>query len=204
LSVIQASNLLGRRGAYYEPTHRGFESKVELVAGLLLTQPASSDPPDISTRTIQAIHDALDAIVDLMLLRNLSAPKRDDLLAAELRFMGVWHWMTLRGSSYAHHGRELANAICQPFDNWCFEQYGFVFDDVLRLADAVDALWNERMNSLFAQAAAFANQVEGHIRAPERRKLTAEVRAKLDSAEARKTLVQRAAAEVYERGVRTR
>ncbi len=203
LSVIQASNLLARRGEYYEPTHRGFESKVELVAGLLLTQPASSDPPEIASRTIQAIHDALDTIMDLMFLRNLTAPKGEDLLAAELRFMGAWHWMTIRGTSYAHHGRELARAIYQPFDNWCLKKYGFEVNDVLRIAEAVHALWNERMNSLFAEAAAFANRVDEHIRTPEQRqKLPAEARAKFDSPEAIKTLVQRAAVEVYERGVR--
>jgi hypothetical protein len=203
LSVLQTSNLLGRRGEYYEPTHRGSESKVELVAGLLLTQPASGNPPEIASRTIQAIHDALDTIMDLMFLRNLTAPKGEDLLTAELRFMGAWHWMTIRGTSYAHHGRELARAIYQPFDNWCLKEYGFQIADVLRLAEAVHALWNERMNSLFAEAATFANEVGERIRRPEQRKrLSAEVRAKLDSPEAITTLVQRAAAEVYERGIR--
>ncbi|MGN6869281.1 MAG: hypothetical protein ACTHMY_12845 [Solirubrobacteraceae bacterium] len=203
LSVIQASNLLGRRGEYYEPTHRGLESKVELVAGLLLTQPASSDPPDISSQTLQAIHDALDTIMDVMLLRNLTAPRGEDSLVAELRFTGAWQWMTVRGTSYAHHGRELARAIYQPFDNWCSERYGFVIDDVLTLAEAVHALWNERMSSLFAEAAAFANQVGEHIRKPEQRnRLPAEARAKLDSPEEVRSIVQRAAIELYEQGVR--
>src|SRR5437879_10769376 len=46
-SIVQLPNLFGPWGTYYEPTHEGSEAKVELVVGLLTTQPASgsSDPP---------------------------------------------------------------------------------------------------------------------------------------------------------------
>jgi hypothetical protein len=111
LSVVQTSNLLAGRGEYYEPTHSGFESKVELVAGLLLTQPAPTTQTQISDQALQAIYAELDRLLDLSLLLGLSAPKSDDAVANEIRFIGRLQWITLRGTSYEHHGRELAQAL---------------------------------------------------------------------------------------------
>lgn len=203
LSVIQASNLLAVRGGYYEPTHSGLESKVELVAGLLLTQRPPAEAMETSDQAMQAIHDKLDRLLDLLLLRNLSAPRGDDVVVAELRFMGALHWMTVRGSSYAHHGRELARALYRPFDKWCLQRHGFTIDDVLRIGAEVDALWTDRINSLFGDARAFAEKMEAKARDPvSRDELTAEERARLDSPEAIAALRARAAIEVFKHGVR--
>jgi hypothetical protein len=202
LSVIQASNLLVGRGGYYEPTHRGLESKVELVAGLVLTQPAPPEPTKVSDAAMRAIHDELDQLMDLLLLRNLSAPKGDDPLVSQLRFEGALHWMTLRGSSYEHHGRDLARALYRPFDSWSFKRYGFTVDDVLCVGAAVDQLWTESMSYLLAEARGFAEKVATQVREPElREQLDAEERAKLDSPEAVARLLERASIEVFERGV---
>ncbi len=59
LAMIQMTNVIGGWGTYYEPTHRGLESKVELVAGLLLTQQPPADTEPVSDNVMQAIHDEL-------------------------------------------------------------------------------------------------------------------------------------------------
>jgi hypothetical protein len=202
VSMIQAFNLMAGWGTYYEPTHRGFESKVELVAGLLLTQPPPAEPADVADETLQAIQDELDRLADLSLLRNLSAPTGNDLAAAELRFTGALHWMTLRGSSYAAHGTDLARTLYNPFDRWCLQRYGFTIDDVLDVGAAVGALWTHRLNTLLAEGRDFADRVLSHIRNPAARDgLTPERMAELESPEAQATVVGRGFIEVFQHGV---
>ncbi len=43
LSIVAMANQFGGWGTYYEPTHEGSELKVEVVAGLLVTQPAGAE-----------------------------------------------------------------------------------------------------------------------------------------------------------------
>jgi len=160
LAIIQMSNVIGGRGTHYE--HRGLESKVELVAGLLLTQQRPTEAGPVSDKAMQAIHDKLDRLVELSLLRNLTAPRDEDLVVAELRFTSAMNWMTLRGTSYAHHGTDFATALYRPFDRWCLERYGFTIDDVLHVGDAAQALLTGRMNSLLREAREFAEQVKAH------------------------------------------
>ncbi len=69
------------------------------------------------------------------------------------------NWMTLRGTSYAHHGTDLATALYRPFDSWCLEHYGFTIDDVLAVGETAQLLLTGRMNSLLDQARGFAEQV---------------------------------------------
>ncbi len=203
LSIIQASNTMRGWGTYYEPTHRGLESTVELVAGLLLTQPLPAEGAHISDLAMQSIYDELDTLVDLLLLRNLTAPRSEDLVVAELRFTSAMNWMTMRGTSYAHHGADLATALYRPFDRSCLERYGFTIDDVLSLGEAATALLTERFNSLVDEARSFAQQVEMHVRGPAMREnLTADEIAKRDSLETLASLTQRAHIEVFQHGIR--
>ena len=54
LAIVQDLNLFVPWGEYYEPTHDGLETRLELVAGLLATQPVGSqDRP--TAETVQAI-----------------------------------------------------------------------------------------------------------------------------------------------------
>jgi hypothetical protein len=202
LGVIQASNLMTGWGAYYEPSHSGFESKVELIAGLLLTQASPMQAQNVSDGAMQAIHDELARIVDLVLLRNLSAPRGDDLVSAELRFTGALQWMTMRGSSYAHHGADLALALYSPFDDWSDRQFGFRATDVLQVGGAVEALWKERMNAVLAEGRDFADRIRSYVRSPSA-KFTAEERAELGQPASIAQLTGRALIEVFERGVRS-
>jgi hypothetical protein len=188
LAVIQASNLMRGWGAFYEPTHSGLEGKVELVAGLLLTQPPSTEGSPISDSEMQSIHDQLDRIVQLTLLRNMTAPSDDDATVAELRFTSAMNWMTLRGTSYAHHGTELAAALFRPYDEWCLTRYGFTVDDVLHVGEAAQSLLTERMNALLDEARALAAAVIQ--------------RAGLDARDEAAPVAQRVAIAAFQRGVR--
>ena len=203
LSIIQVSNMITGWGTYYEPTHRGLESKVELVAGLLLTQPPPAETEPVPDKTMQAIHDELNRLVELSLVCNLTAPRNEDLVVAELGFTSAVNWITIRGTSYAHHGTDLATALYRPFDRWCLEQYGFTIDDVLHIGEAVQALLTRRMNSLRGKARDFAEQVQTHASSPAAHdNLTAEESAKFDSPETHVLLAQRALIDVFEHGVR--
>jgi hypothetical protein len=203
LSIIGVSNMIRGWGTYYEPTHHGLESKVELVAGLLLTQPPPAESAPVSSGTMQAIHDELDRLLELSVLRNLAAPRDDDLVVAELKFTSAMHWMILRGNSYAHHGADLATALYRPFDGWCLERYGFTIDDVLHVGEAVQGLLTGRMNSLLGQARDFGEQVHAYAKSPAMRENpTAEESANLDSPGALVSLAQRARIHAFYGGVR--
>jgi hypothetical protein len=203
LSIIRASNMVTGWGTYYEPTHHGLESRVELVAGLLLTQPPPAETEPVSAKTMQSIHDELDRLLELSLLRNLTAPRNENIVVAELKLMSTVNWMTTRGTSYAHHGTDLATALYRPFERWCLERYGFTIDDVLNIGETAQALLLGRMNALLDEARAFAERVQTHASSPAaREKLTAEESAKLAAPETLVSLTQRAAIYVYEHGVR--
>jgi hypothetical protein len=188
LAVIQASNLIGGWGAYYEPTHSGLEGKVELVAGLLLTQPVPGEGSPISDGDMQSIHDELDRIGQLTLLRNMTAPRGEDATVAELRFTSAMNWMTLRGTSYAHHGTDLAAALFRPYDQWCLTRYGFTFDDVLHVGEAAQSLLTERLNALLDEGRDLATTVIE--------------RTDLDAPDERASVAQRVAIGAFQRGVR--
>jgi hypothetical protein len=202
LAYIHAANVMRGWGTYYEPTHEGFESKVEVVAGLLLTQPPGPADARLDAAAMQEVHDQLDSLIDLIFLRNLTAPRDDHPVVAELRFMGALNWMTMRGTSYAHHGRDLARALYEPFDDWCLREHGFTIDDVLRVGETIEALWRAGMNALTEEARALADAVGREVSQRSfRTQLTPEQAAQLDSPENMTLLLSGAAIEVFEHGI---
>ena len=102
-----------------------------------------------------------------MLLRNFTAPRGDDPAAADLRFTGALHWMSSRGTSYEHHGAELARAIHGPYDELCRKRYGFTVDDALRVGHAEEKWSTEQFNELLAQARAVADDLRTKSREPD-------------------------------------
>jgi hypothetical protein len=202
VAYMKASNLLASEGSYFEPTHEGRESSVELVAGLVLTQPAPAPASATRDETLVAIVDTIGRLDDLALLRNLSAPRDDDLATAALRFSSALGWMTLRGSSYEHHGQELARAVYEPHDAWSLERFGFTIDDVLRVGRAADDLTAERLNALLAEAATFAARVEATVGTAEfQEQLDPDRREQFELPEARQALARRAFGDVFARGI---
>jgi hypothetical protein len=182
LSFIKMANLMTAAGAYYEPTHHGFESSVELVAGLLLTQPPSPGRDPASEEVLRAIQEQITRLQDLIVLRNLTAQQDEAPETADLRFSGALQWMTLRGTSFEHHGADLARAIYGPFDDWCLNRYGFVVEDVLRVGAAADRWSTERINELLQEAHKVADRVKAKMSDTAfRDALSAEQLARLDA-----------------------
>lgn len=142
LGWLCITNLMVQWGGYYEPTHHGRESNIELAAGLVLTQEPNTTRY-LSDAELQAVHDGLEQISLLGLLRNMTSDHTSE--TADIRFMSTMNWMTVRGTSYAEHGADLAREIYGPYSQWCLERYGFTIDDVLDVAAAVQGLVSDRI-----------------------------------------------------------
>src|SRR6266536_867177 len=85
LSIVAMANPFGGCGTYYEPTHEGSELKVEVVAGLLVTQPAGAEAYKApSSEHMQKIFDELDHFLDVVMLFNWSAPRGGEDFVAML------------------------------------------------------------------------------------------------------------------------
>src|SRR5207245_2688979 len=107
---------------------------------------------------MQQIYDELDHVLQVQLLYNLSMPRGDDQDIAMLRHMGAMSWLTLRGTSYGQHGRDLARAVYQPHDEWMLARYGFAVGDVIDVGEAAESLMNYGVNALRAHATEFADE----------------------------------------------
>ncbi len=158
VATVQYANLFSGWGSYYEPTHEGSEAKVELVCGLLASQPPNRTGERPAPEAMQAIFDELDHIEEVVLLLNLAMPAGDDMAAATLRFSGAMRWMSLRGNSFEGHGRELAQEVYRPHDDWLLETFGFSVDDVLNVGDATTDLMTMRANDLGRDGAEAMNR----------------------------------------------
>lgn len=156
VAVIQATNLMGTWGGYYEPTERGGENRVELVASLIASQAPRDNVEPLSDDRMQQVHDEIAHILDLLYLVNITNRRGDDPDADALRFTGAMHWMSIRGNSFGDHGRELAEAVFAPFDQWMLERYGFTIRDAIDVGDSVEAHWTKSINALLRRAGEFS------------------------------------------------
>jgi len=200
LALVQTTNLWVPWGEYYEPTMRGGENVVELVAGLLASQ--APTPPDdpLPSDLMQKIFDGLRRILDLLLLVNMTAPRDADPDVASLRFLGVMWWMNVRGDSFGDHGRDLAHAIFTPFDSWMLATYGFTVADMIKVGDAALSVLETGLNELLAEAAEFS---EGVFKAlGNREALPPDVRARVATPEDRRTAAGLAFFDVFGAGTR--
>jgi hypothetical protein len=203
LATLQLSHVFRPWGGYYEPTDPGGEHKLELVAGLLASQPVASDLANPSSSQIQAIHDEIEHILDVVFLLNFTMPRGDDLSEAFLRFTGAMHWMVMRGTSYATHGQDLARSLFSPHDDWLLTTYGFTVDDFLALGNAVEVFVTDRVNALMQQAAEFANDVLAYLESDEGRSGPASHVAKeVASEEGRFNVLAAATFDLIEQGIR--
>ena len=156
LAVVQDLNLFVPWGEYYEPTHEGLETRLELVAGLLATQPVAvtRDPP--TAETVQAILDEIDHALLVNTLFNLTMQPQGDHKVASLRFTSAMRWMSIRGSSFAGHGEDLARELYGR-QVWLTKNLGFTIGDVIRVGQAVTELHTRRRNALGEAGADAAN-----------------------------------------------
>jgi hypothetical protein len=158
LATVQNLNMFTPWGAYFEPTHEGSEAKVELVSGLLATQPIAQSSERPTPEQMQAIFDELDHIVEVGLLLNLTNDPGEDLDIARLRFGGAMRWMTIRGSSFPEHGRDLALEVFRPHNDWLVGAYGFTIEDVLHVGQIVTGLMTRKSNELGRAGEAAGNE----------------------------------------------
>lgn len=200
VGFVQAMNLMTPWGEYYEPTHEGRETTVELIASLLASQPFNGNRAPMPDERMAHVHEETERITDLLTLFNMTTPPGDDTAAAELRFLGAMHWMGIRGSSFGNHGKELAQAVFRPFDQWMRQTYGFTIDDAIAVAEAFEGLWIHSVNTLLGRGAEFANAVAEYLEDESR--LSSEVRERLAAPDARVNAMGRAAIDVFQDGVR--
>jgi hypothetical protein len=197
---VQATNLMTTWGGYYEPTDHGGENRVELVASLIASQPPSNVVEPLPDGAMQEVHDEIKHIVDLLYLVNLTHRRDGDRDIDALRFTGAMHWMGIRGSSFGDHGRELAEAVFSPFDQWMLETYGFAVADVVDVGDAAAARWMQSVNDLLRRAGEFADSVGAFL--GDQRRLPPEVRRTVSTPEDRTNAIGRAFIDVFSSGVR--
>ena len=157
MSVVQDANLFVPWGEYYEPTHEGLESRVELVAGLLATQPVVATRDRPTAEATQAILDEIDHVLIVNLLFNLSKPPSGDSTLASLSFASTMRWLSIRGSSFAGHGEDLARQLYGSQDVWMAGSFGFTIADVIKVGQAASELHAERRNAVGAAGADTAN-----------------------------------------------
>jgi hypothetical protein len=203
IAWVQATDLLATWGGYYEPTARGGENRVELVASLLASQPPSERNEHLSSAQMQQVYDQLDHIVELLYLFNLSMGRGEGADAAALRFMGAMRWMSVRGSSFADHGKDLARAVFSPYDDWLLQTYGFTVGDLISVGEAAEALTRRLINALLEHARRFASDVRAHLDdSAARKQLPAAVRANTTTAEEREAAARFAFIDVVSSGIR--
>ena len=202
-TMLQLSNLFGEWGTYYEPTHKGSKAKVELVVGLLATQPIAGSLGGPTDEELQRIYDEIDHILGVLLVYNVSKPRSADYDVAMLQAMGAMRWMTMRGSSYADHGQDLARAVYGPHSDWMVATYGFTIDDVIDLGLQAETLLNARVNELLGQARTFGDEVVKHLQSDGGKyRLPTDIKMKLGTAEGRFLIGGRAFIDVLQTGLR--
>jgi len=202
-SIVQLRNLFGGWGTYYQPTHEGSEPKVELVCGLLATQPVAEKVDVPTDSDMQQILTELDQVVEVAMLFNLSMPQEGSDFITTLQVTGAMHWMLLRGSSFADHGKDLARVLYGPHDEWMLATYGFTAGDVLEVGVTLEALINERVKDLFDQARRFAGDVVSYVQSSEGSKqLPADILKHLGDDEKVRQLRDRALVDVLQTGIR--
>lgn len=200
VAVVQAANLMTAWGEYYEPTARGGENRVELVASLVASQSAVERAGPLPDGKMQRVHDEIAHIVDLLYLVNLTNRGANDPETDSLRFIGAMYWMGIRGTSFGDHGRELAEAVFEPFEQWMLERYGFTIGDAIAVGDAVEVCWTNSVNALLQHAGEFADGVFKYL--GNRQALPKEVQKNVSTPADRENAAKRAFMDIFQAHVR--
>lgn len=132
-------------GHYFEPAAHSSEAIVEIIAGLLLTQPAPPDGTAPSSDLISEATALARSILDLAVDANIAAAAGDDPAAA-LRSTALIHWLHVRGDAYEEHARQLTHRIFDPLDQQMVATFGFTIHEFYEIADAAMALLVDRVN----------------------------------------------------------
>ncbi|MEE9246907.1 MAG: hypothetical protein V3U63_11975 [Gemmatimonadota bacterium] len=149
LTRVAHTNLAVVAGEYFEPTFLGSESKVEILAGLLMTHPdlaETSKMPPLPSE-VQPVFEALDRVDAHARLRTIAANLGDDR-DADIRVLSQLRWLSLRGESYVKHAAELAAEVLDPISDKMKRDLGFTHREVQDLANIVEELTESKLNRL--------------------------------------------------------
>jgi len=157
---VSWTNLLGI-GDYFEPSHEGSEARIEVLAGVLLTSDgfhsnAAAVPDPMAVQSVFDLLERIDLLTRLLVLARNISPGDE---RATLRVWSQLRWLTIRGSSYAQHGVELARTVLEPLHDDLMSCLGFSIDDVILLADTTMDLTEKKVDDLLARARAEAEEL---------------------------------------------
>lgn len=139
------------------PRTRAWRRGWKLAAGLIATQPVATSGDRPTAEAVQAILDEIDHAQLVNTLFNLTMRPQGDYELASLRFSSAMRWMSVRGSSFAGHGEDLARELYGSQDAWLTKNLGFTIGDVIRVGQAVTELHTQRRNALGEAGADAAN-----------------------------------------------
>lgn len=150
IAVFMMENVFGIEGLYFEPLETGRESKVEFVVGSFVASNFANCREVIDpTRDLMfKLLEHVEKVFELAHLANLAREMANDPHSAEtdVRFRSRAHRLSVRGSSYAEHGRDLAKAVFGPLSDQVTKRVGFGAHDVIDLDIAVTDLVETRVN----------------------------------------------------------
>lgn len=155
LARVMSLNIFSGWGTYFEPTAKGSEADVEILAGIIATQPAAEgtvDPPN--PRDVQTTFDSLKEMADLLplLLVTEEILRDEPPETSQIRFFTRSYFARVRGHAYQHHAQDLALEIYRPLDQWMLEHVGFTISDVIELGTAVVDLMQDKFNALMRES----------------------------------------------------
>lgn len=199
VALVQVRNLMRPWGGYYEPTERGGENSVELVASLIASQPPAPDAEALPDDQMKHVFEEVSRILELVFLVNFTRRRDGDPREEALRFTSAMHWMSIRGDSFGDHGRELAIAVFTPFDQWMTATYGFTIAEAIEVGDVVEDLLDVALNASLDHAREFAEGVGAYLN--DRERLPREVREKVITAADRENAARHAFVDAFRSNV---
>lgn len=153
LGIASVVTTLHVRGTFYEPTSGPGDTRVEFIAGLLASVKCG-DPQRLMLSEITLALSLVESLYDLVFLKS----QADDLATPpdrpeeDLGVMSRAYFTEVRGTTYKHHGEELARRLFQPHAESMHHNLGFSLDDVLELENRVLDRMTRSVNDLAADA----------------------------------------------------
>jgi len=136
-------------GDYFEPGSHASEATVEFAAGLASSATIAKDAPAPDPSSLVDMMQALDEVFRLARHLNLCESLASDRTAENaIRFTARAQHLSVRGSSYPHHGMELADHLYGPRAALMKERLGYTFEDVVAVQETVSSAMASAVSGL--------------------------------------------------------
>ena len=148
IALVSWLNLWMAPEDYFEPTNSGSEAKVELLAGVMVTQEEESSV-EADAGDYQRVLDLLDEVIaqlDLYLWTDSAVIAADDSPRAQLRHTTLARRLHVRGESYIEHAESLAREVYAPHEAALRKAIGFDVEDLIRFAHAATRVVQAEVN----------------------------------------------------------